>query len=248
LKAATDMINFFRKIRQKLIQENQMGKYFKYAIGEILLVVIGILIALQINSWNEGRKTKLQAQNYRNTIVNDLILDTVSINTLIKNAKFYRKNISNYFSYINSLDASSANLKKLSDSLSKTKFYYMKYYPVNNSFKQMETTGNGDLLTKKQRDFLLNLLSEQEEIAIITESQLQVATRNKDKSDELSGIPYNIFEKLDATNPKEHQIQSIIHLNLWLKAVEELYSYLEARGEKIKSMIKDNIHLFIDNS
>jgi len=50
------MIQFFRKIRQQLIRQNNMGKYFKYAIGEIILVVIGILIALQINNWNEHRK------------------------------------------------------------------------------------------------------------------------------------------------------------------------------------------------
>lgn len=49
------MIKFFRHIRRSLIQENKMGKYFKYAIGEILLVVIGILLALQINTWNQQR-------------------------------------------------------------------------------------------------------------------------------------------------------------------------------------------------
>ena len=49
------MIKFFRHIRQQLLSENKTGKYFKYAIGEIVLVVIGILIALQINNWNENR-------------------------------------------------------------------------------------------------------------------------------------------------------------------------------------------------
>ncbi|MCC1484470.1 DUF6090 family protein [Winogradskyella immobilis] len=49
------MIKFFRKIRQKLISENKSGKYFKYAIGEVILVVIGILIALAINNWNTQR-------------------------------------------------------------------------------------------------------------------------------------------------------------------------------------------------
>jgi hypothetical protein len=50
-----NMIKFFRKIRQKLLMENKTGKYLKYAIGEIILVVIGILIALSINNWNTAR-------------------------------------------------------------------------------------------------------------------------------------------------------------------------------------------------
>jgi len=49
------MIKFFRKIRQNLIMENKTGKYFKYAIGEILLVMIGILLALQVSNWNQNR-------------------------------------------------------------------------------------------------------------------------------------------------------------------------------------------------
>ncbi|WP_407556387.1 hypothetical protein [Winogradskyella sp. 4-2091] len=58
------MIKFFRKIRQNLLAEDKTGKYFKYAIGEIFLVVIGILIALQINNWNEKRLQKLTLSNY----------------------------------------------------------------------------------------------------------------------------------------------------------------------------------------
>ena len=52
------MIKFFRKIRYDLMEKNKTGKYLKYAIGEIVLVVIGILIALQINNWNENRINK----------------------------------------------------------------------------------------------------------------------------------------------------------------------------------------------
>lgn len=55
------MIKFFRKIRQKLLSENKFSKYLLYAIGEIILVVIGILIALSINNWNENRKQKAEA-------------------------------------------------------------------------------------------------------------------------------------------------------------------------------------------
>tara|TARA_B100000795_G_C22750722_1_gene419308 strand:- start:690 stop:872 length:183 start_codon:yes stop_codon:yes gene_type:complete len=56
------MIKFFIKIRQKLLTENNFGKYFIYAIGEIILVVIGILIAIQINNWNDSQK-----DSYRET-------------------------------------------------------------------------------------------------------------------------------------------------------------------------------------
>jgi hypothetical protein len=52
------MISFFRKIRQKLLSQNKVTRYLVYALGEIILVVIGILIALQVNNWNEGRKQR----------------------------------------------------------------------------------------------------------------------------------------------------------------------------------------------
>ena len=57
------MIKFFRKIRQILLSEGKTGKYFKYAFGEIILVVIGILIALSINTWNENRKNVNQIKD-----------------------------------------------------------------------------------------------------------------------------------------------------------------------------------------
>jgi Family of unknown function (DUF6090) len=62
------MIKFFRKIRKNKIKENRTSKYLLYAIGEIVLVVIGILIALQINNWNENKKNLKQANSYLSTI------------------------------------------------------------------------------------------------------------------------------------------------------------------------------------
>lgn len=54
------MITFLRKIRQSLLTEGKTGKYLKYAFGEIILVVVGILIALSIDNWNDGRKASTQ--------------------------------------------------------------------------------------------------------------------------------------------------------------------------------------------
>ena len=57
------MIPFFRKIRKQFADDNKPLKYMRYAIGEIALVVIGILIALQINNWNENARTHRNQQN-----------------------------------------------------------------------------------------------------------------------------------------------------------------------------------------
>ena len=67
------MIKFFRKIRQKLLSENKFSKYLLYALGEIVLVVIGILIALSINNWNENRKTKEKEVKLLAELKGDLI-------------------------------------------------------------------------------------------------------------------------------------------------------------------------------
>ena len=61
------------------MEQNKTGKYLKYAIGEIVLVVIGILIALQINNWNEVRKTNIKIKNSLVALRNDLIQDTLLI-------------------------------------------------------------------------------------------------------------------------------------------------------------------------
>ena len=69
------MIKFFRQIRYKLMNENKTSRYLKYAIGEIILVVFGILIALQINNWNENRKDSVQEIAILKSLQNDIQSD-----------------------------------------------------------------------------------------------------------------------------------------------------------------------------
>jgi hypothetical protein len=77
------MIKFFRKIRYDLMDKNKTGKYLKYAIGEIVLVVIGILIALSINNWNNERQNDIRKTVYLEGIKNDLTHDTEFIKEII---------------------------------------------------------------------------------------------------------------------------------------------------------------------
>ncbi len=86
------MIKFFRKIRQNLLIENKTGKYLKYAVGEIVLVVIGILIALQINTWKEDRKNTEIEDKYYCLFLEDFKLDKGRIQSIITMNNLARKN------------------------------------------------------------------------------------------------------------------------------------------------------------
>jgi hypothetical protein len=73
------MINFFRRIRKKLADDNKPLKYMRYAIGEIVLVVIGILIALSINNWNDYRKDRIEEKNLYKTLIRSLNNDLIDV-------------------------------------------------------------------------------------------------------------------------------------------------------------------------
>jgi len=90
------MIKLFRKNRQNSLSEGKTKNYLKYAIGETILVVLGILIALQINNWNEARKLHKVRQYYYNQILEDLETDkrhieytTMEIDSSLKNYNIY---------------------------------------------------------------------------------------------------------------------------------------------------------------
>jgi hypothetical protein len=73
------MIKFFRHIRQRMLKENRFSRYFLYAIGEIVLVVIGIVIALQLNNWNSKQQLKQVEIKYLKEIAQHLRMDSVDI-------------------------------------------------------------------------------------------------------------------------------------------------------------------------
>ena len=105
------MIKFFRKIRQNSLSEGKTGKYFKYAIGEIILVVIGILIALQINNWNELKKTRMKEHFALIEIISDLEQNISSINGIV-------------FTDINSISKCVNSLNIIIVNMEQTKVYH----------------------------------------------------------------------------------------------------------------------------
>jgi hypothetical protein len=133
------MIKFFRHIRQNLLAENKTGKYLKYAIGEIILVVIGILIALQINNWNETQKANqkqiLILTELLNSINNNLRTYEIGLEPRLKLKK----------SGIDSLHASIIENKGIEDSIF-IKFFKMSKQDVyfrfdNGPFEALKSSG-----------------------------------------------------------------------------------------------------------
>ncbi|HAH51572.1 MAG TPA: hypothetical protein DCL80_10045 [Balneola sp.] len=78
------MLRFFRQIRQKLIKNGNIRKYFWYALGEILLVMIGILLALQINNWNEERKKRNTEIKYLQRLLVEVERDSLNLQSSIE--------------------------------------------------------------------------------------------------------------------------------------------------------------------
>ena len=107
------MIKFFRHIRQQLLTENKFSKYLLYAIGEIVLVVIGILIALQINNWNEESKRKLRITSYITSLQVDLRNDIELLTPEIKDLEFDWKKHKLYSSRLSSPNATFDTLIKI---------------------------------------------------------------------------------------------------------------------------------------
>jgi len=101
------MLRFFRKIRQKLLSESRLskpvspiGRYLIYAFGEIFLVVIGILIALQVNNWNEWKKERLKEQDVLIELVENLEINLKTIIIDIENLQLLDKSSEIVLSYI----------------------------------------------------------------------------------------------------------------------------------------------------
>lgn len=84
------MIKFFRHLRKSLIEQNKMGKYLKYAIGEIILVMIGILLALQVNNWNQNRLNKKIETETLSNLKQDLDSALVQLDVKIEQNNLYR--------------------------------------------------------------------------------------------------------------------------------------------------------------
>ena len=137
------MIKFFRRIRQQLLTENKFSKYVLYAVGEIILVVIGILLALQINNWNEERQNQKEAHKILLQLKNEFETNNELVDSSIE---FHRTRLKAVEGLIDGFDPtlklSADSLKALVSDLGSD----WKYEPIKNIVESVISSGKINLI------------------------------------------------------------------------------------------------------
>lgn len=126
------MINFFRKIRHQLANENKFQKYFRYAFGEVVLIMLGIFMALQLNNWNEKRKQDADFKVTLEQVYNGLKFDADQIDVKTKyyqNQIYLIDSLLNYATFINE---KKLPLKLYLISINSPQFVSETHYHINN--------------------------------------------------------------------------------------------------------------------
>lgn len=141
------MIKFFRRIRFQFFSDKNLSRYFLYAIGEILLVVVGILIALQINNWNEQRKQDLLEEDYYCRLLEDIDLDIEHVGALIEASKG-RLKASNEAARLLQKEKSPLILIGKQMALS-IKAIYSDFKPNNSAFEDLKSGANLNIIKDK---------------------------------------------------------------------------------------------------
>lgn len=226
------------------MNQNQMGKptsakatvgrYFKYAIGEILLVMIGILLALQINNWNEDRIKKMEAQSALNQILSDLEQDTGVL-------EFFKKQEINHISYLSKV-ADKQYQSIVLDTIIICLDNYMSASVTNNGYASLKDSGrisdidNADLkvaLTNYYERGNNQLIASNEFAEQFTNNRVVPYIINHLKPDKDVKIDSDLVkEKL-----KDDILQSIVNYQINVKK----YSL-----KTVKNLLEQNSNLAID--
>ena len=235
------MFPFFRKIRKKMADDNRPLKYARYAIGEIVLVVIGILIALQINTWNEGRKEKNKARVYTDKLINDIVQDTLNINELISNGHEKTANIDAYFKFFSEGDHT---IDAYIDSVAKVNWTFFRYQPLNYTFEDMKSSGNLALLTEAQRRSMMELLNLQEQLGIIIEKNVTGTHNYNYEGNKYLDLTDHDFHKILGTDLSEKEKEKgLLARHHAFEQLLSLYYYMDSFGTEIKEKSRVTIEL-----
>lgn len=149
------MIRFFRLLRQRLLEDGKFRKYFVYAIGEIFLVVIGILIAVGLGEWRTEIKKEKELQGYYQGIKNDINQDKIRISALDSLYIIAERGI---VSEIDKMQLKSYNQDSLYSNVPAWMIYVVAFTPSNSTFTEIVSSGKLQLFKNKElKSQMLNL-------------------------------------------------------------------------------------------
>ncbi|MFC3416167.1 DUF6090 family protein [Algoriphagus hitonicola] len=146
------MFRIFRSLRISLLGHNKIGKYLKYAFGEVILVVIGILLALQINTWNEERKISKERNQFMQSIKEDLIADTLDLNETLGQWNIQLAELNTFKQQVNST-------KTIDSLIFLVRYEFSPYFSSfsgfnDNTYRSMLNTGKLSILHPELRKVL----------------------------------------------------------------------------------------------
>lgn len=238
------MINFFRRIRQTLITDGKLNRYFVYAIGEILLVVAGILIALQINNWNNkeiaSRQEVVLLEEMKLNLENDIA--DIRVNIISSN----NLQTSNQIILDNLIPTNSFN-----DSLSKhyASIYGTTGFSKNTSaYKNLESLGfnivSNDLLrieiTNLYTTLYNNIANTQDIHAFFIQNHLFSQIMENIKIDTFNKQAHPVDH---ASLVKNHEFKEILNYNcVYLKHMTTVYIRAEESITSLIRLIEEEIH------
>lgn len=184
------MIKFFRHIRKSLLMENKTSKYFKYAIGEIILVVIGILIALQINNWNEARKSQQSVSVSIAALLTDLKQDTLQLSREIREIDEDLGRLNNFRIRLSQPEATIDSLKQIA------RYEYLPFFDPSNELNRSTMTsllssGQIENFDNDLKSKILNFNSEQLRALRIMNQNVTIYLSNQTKYSEVIAVQSN---------------------------------------------------------
>jgi hypothetical protein len=170
------MLKFFRKIRQKLLSENRFSKYLIYAVGEIILVVIGILIALQVNNWNEQRKLENTGQKYIHEIYKELKTERTNIGSILSSLSTQYTGTEHVLSVIESENQEIKDTVQFTESFWSTTRLFIIERDLN-TFDKLKSSGQSALLKNDSLSTMLDRFYKNFDIRILNFKEFPIQIR-----------------------------------------------------------------------
>ena len=239
------MIKFYRRIRKSLLMEDKTSKYFKYAIGEIILVVIGILIALQINNWNENRIQQKNLNNIYAAIKSDLQEDIKKVDEIISVSIPFEEN---YLAIINktrkkedfkdcdkcwSINMGYADIKIRQNGIS----LLLEYNKINNTTKDSLALGINSLYN----DLVNDIQTDLDELKKDTSRFIEDVVDTKPWFVELTkGITNDDFIEYALTDVRYRNYTTMIHYIYFIKYIPDLKTF-KSKGLEIIALIDEKL-------